>query len=89
MEDKDVEIKLNSTKKMLDEVLKELQHMVQIREALDGERADTKPYERCIARVSSASLLLTTAMQDFMSVKQSIATLYDVLGCKKIKRDMA
>lgn len=84
--DGDIEVRLNSVKSNLDELTKELQHLLQreVESPSRGGEPDLQPFERCVARVSSATLMLNNIVHDLSVIKLSVATLYDMLGCKGI-----
>ena len=86
MSGEDVELRLTNVKNMLDELTKEMQHLIQREvERSRGEDPQLQPYERCVARVSSATLMLTNVIHDLSSIKLSVLTLHGLLGCDKMK----
>ena len=81
----DFDTRLNSVKAMLDDLSKDLQHIIQTEteRAPEGTDPDVQPLERCVARTSSVTLMISDISHDLEVIKLNVSTLYDLLGCKK------
>jgi hypothetical protein len=83
MDGDDIEFRLESVKGMLDQLTKELQHLIQSEtdKTPEGEEPDLAEIERCISRTGAITMMVNSIMHDFSVVKLNVATLHDMLGC--------